>query len=1131
VPGPVFYDPSARRWRRLKGLALGLGAVVGILLGAVVLSILVNPVLPELGLKNLPQLPQARHLRPGLAQPKAAVHPEGRGVRPVPPKAPPRVLAPAPAPASRSAPFERIGFFVNWDDNSLVSLRKNLTHLDTLMPEWLHLADGAGRLKVDDVPREAQVAALVRAQRPRMRLVPLVNNAEGGSWHGDRLAATLASSVARSHLVEDLYSYVRERGYQGISIDFEAVPRRSQPGLRAFMQELYATFHPAGLTVAQSVPLDDPDYDLKAFAATSDYLIIMAYDEHAADDEPGPIASQRWFTEHVRRRLAELSPGKVVIALGSYGYDWTGGRAGADELSFQDALRVARESSATVEFSAEHGNPGFEYEDEAGRHHDVWYLDAVTAYNEVAAVRSLHPRGFALWRLGSEDPAVWDVLAAPEGYGSALASRLATLQNGYDIDYEGTGEILRVTGTPKAGRRSLELDSASGLIADERIDDYPSGYQITRWGSTNEKRIVLTFDDGPDPAYTPDILDILRARQVPALFFVMGEQGERYPELLARIAAEGHEIGNHTYTHPNIALVGDERLTLEVNAVQRLLESRLGRRSLLFRPPYAEDVEPETPDQVRPLLVTSALGYYTVGMLIDPNDWASPGVDAIVSRVLDAARAGTGHVVLLHDSGGSREQTVAALPAIIDGLRAEGYTLVTLSTLVGLPAEAVNPRLPQGEVFAARFEHAGFSLITWVDRTLWALFTLGLVLGSSRFLITAALALWPRRAEPDGRVALPSVAVVIPAYNERRVILPTVRSVLASDLPDLTLLVVDDGSSDGTAELVRETFAAEPRVRVLRQANTGKAGALNHAFRDATAEVIVALDADTQFRPDTVRLLAAHFADPGVAAVAGCARVGNVVNLITRWQALEYATSQNLDRRAFARLNCITVVPGAVGAWRRSLVLAAGGFATDTVAEDADLTLRLLRLRYRVTYEDRAVAHTEAPERVAEFLKQRFRWMYGTLQAAYKQRDALFRRETGALGSIALPNLFVFQILFPLISPIMDLLLLWTAAHALVGYLQHPLADLDPGFMRALWYYALFTLIDCATALLGFALDREAEWRLLPWLLPQRFFYRQLIYYVALKALVTALRGPRVGWGKLERTATVTSSAPRRSVP
>jgi peptidoglycan-N-acetylglucosamine deacetylase len=201
------------------------------------------------------------------------------------------------------------------------------------------------------------------------------------------------------------------------------------------------------------------------------------------------------------------------------------------------------------------------------------------------------------------------------------------------------------------------------------------------------------------------------------------------------------------------------------------------------------------------------------------------------------------------------------------------------------------------------------------------------------------------------------------------------------------------------------------------------------------------------------------------------------------------------------------------------------------VAEDADLTLRLLRLRYRVTYEDRAVAHTEAPERVAEFLKQRFRWMYGTLQAAYKQRDALFRRETGALGSIALPNLFVFQILFPLISPIMDLLLLWTAAHALVGYLQHPLADLDPGFMRALWYYALFTLIDCATALLGFALDREAEWRLLPWLLPQRFFYRQLIYYVALKALVTALRGPRVGWGKLERTATVTSSAPRRSVP
>ena len=263
--------------------------------------------------------------------------------------------------------------------------------------------------------------------------------------------------------------------------------------------------------------------------------------------------------------------------------------------------------------------------------------------------------------------------------------------------------------------------------------------------------------------------------------------------------------------------------------------------------------------------------------------------------------------------------------------------------------------------------------------------------------------------------------------------------------------------------------------------------------------------------------------------MAGCARVGNVVNLITRWQALEYITSQNLDRRAFAKLNCITVVPGAVGAWRREDVLAVGGFGNDTLAEDADLTLRLLRQGKKVAYEDAAEALTEAPERVRDFVKQRFRWMFGTLQAAWKHRGALFRRDAGALGTVALPNVLVFQIIFPLVSPIMDLLLLWTGLHALVSYWQHPLADVDPGFMRALWFYALFTLIDCATAALGFALDRKADWRLLPWLLPQRFFYRQLIYYVAIKAFVTALRGPRVGWGKLERSASVSVAADKAS--
>jgi cellulose synthase/poly-beta-1,6-N-acetylglucosamine synthase-like glycosyltransferase len=362
---------------------------------------------------------------------------------------------------------------------------------------------------------------------------------------------------------------------------------------------------------------------------------------------------------------------------------------------------------------------------------------------------------------------------------------------------------------------------------------------------------------------------------------------------------------------------------------------------------------------------------------------------------------------------------------------------------------------------------------------------------------------------------------VIPAWNERAVICQTVRSVLASDAGGFPIVVVDDGSTDGTADLLRATFADEPRVRVLVQTNAGKWAALNRGFASVEAEIVVALDADTVFRPDTVRLLAAHFEDERVGAVAGNARVGNPRNLLTRWQALEYVTSQNLDRRALAWLDCITVVPGAVGAWRRAAILDVGGFADDTLAEDADLTLRLLRAGWSVAYEERAIALTEAPETVRAFLKQRFRWMFGTLQAAWKHRAALFRRRQPALGWVALPNVFVFGELFPLISPVMDLLLFASAVHALAGLVQHPQLPVDEGFQRALWFYALFVVIDAVTAALAFAFERGADRRLLWWLLPQRFFYRQLMYTIAIQSLMTALRGPRVGWGKLERTASV----------
>src|SRR6476661_2611351 len=186
-------------------------------------------------------------------------------------------------------------------------------------------------------------------------------------------------------------------------------------------------------------------------------------------------------------------------------------------------------------------------------------------------------------------------------------------------------------------------------------------------------------------------------------------------------------------------------------------------------------------------------------------------------------------------------------------------------------------------------------------------------------------------------------------------------------------------------------------------------------------EVVVALDADTHFEPDTIARLTRWFGDESIGAVAGNAKVGNRINLLTRWQALEYITAQNLERRALAALDTILVVPGAVGAWRRSALVKLGGFPTDTLAEDQDLTIALLRAGYRVLYDSQAIAWTEAPDTVSGLIKQRFRWAFGTLQCLWKHRKVTLKPRYGSLGLIAVPQTWLFQFLFSVVAPFVDL--------------------------------------------------------------------------------------------------------------
>jgi cellulose synthase/poly-beta-1,6-N-acetylglucosamine synthase-like glycosyltransferase len=342
----------------------------------------------------------------------------------------------------------------------------------------------------------------------------------------------------------------------------------------------------------------------------------------------------------------------------------------------------------------------------------------------------------------------------------------------------------------------------------------------------------------------------------------------------------------------------------------------------------------------------------------------------------------------------------------------------------------------------------------------------------------------------------------------------------------MEVVFVDDGSTDGTADAVEQEFTGNPAVRILRQPNGGKASALNNGIAQSTGEIIVGLDADTQFPKETITRLIRHFRDPRVGAVAGNVKVGNRINLITRWQALEYITSQNVDRLAYAQLNAVTVVPGAVGAWRRKALEEVGGYLTDTLAEDMDLTWRIRRQGWKIETEAGAIALTEAPATTRSFFKQRFRWSFGTLQCLWKHRGALFRY--GWFGWVGLPTLWLFQILFQVIAPLVDLQVLyalwsfgssWFSEHYL-GVLNQ--AATPPGALleQTLFFYALFYAVELAGAAVAVAIDRDG-WRLLPWLFLQRFFYRQLMYAVLWKALLRAVLGSRTSWGKLERRGTV----------
>nr|WP_294817291.1 glycosyltransferase [uncultured Sphingomonas sp.] len=1089
---PIFFDPTGRRGRWAKRvLAIGIALV---LIGAVAFA------------TTLVAVPRERGLVLPFAQSRPA---QLRGTRP-------RHGLGAWLPAIHSKDPHtpvNIGFYVPGDDASLASLRRHVGSLDWVAPALVTVA--GTKMRVEQDPQFDQT---IRAAASPPRILPMVQNFGDTAWDGAGAATLLRDAARRRALAARLAAMVAGRHDAGLVMDFEALPRSAMGDYLRFLRTL-RTALPAGSQLAVTAPAEDQSWPLPALAAVADRVIVMAYDQHWEGGEPGPIAAQDWFVQQVGAARRSIGAGKLVVALGSYAYDWHG--KATDALSIEEAWLAAHDSEAPISFDRASGNAGFAY-DEDGQHHSVWMMDAATSWNQLQALKRMGIDDVALWRLGTEDAGFWSDLGA---FRSGGVPDLSTPRSLLSTDVEGSGEILRIAATPTDGRRTVTRDT-QGMIRDEAYAAVPTPYVVQRTGGTEPRRLALTFDDGPDPAWTPKILDTLEAAHVPATFFVIGENALQHPALLRRMIADGDEIGNHSYTHPNLANASATQTQLELNATQRLVEAYTGHRMTLFRAPYFGDAEPTTADELGPALEAQKAGYTVVGLHVDPNDWQRPGVDAIVDQVVaqvhGATPAASANVILLHDGGGDRSQTLAALPRIIATLKGQGYRFVPASQLAGIPQAEAMPVVTGSDLLAVRVDVAIFVALAALAATLAWLFYVAIALGIARAVLMAGLAWFQsRRRRPEPPAFEPAVSVIIPAYNEERVIAQSIARALASDYPALQIIVADDGSQDRTSAVVAESFGTDPRVTLLTLHNGGKAATLNRALRHATGEVIIALDADTQFEPATIRRLVRWFADPRIGAVAGDARVGNRVNLVTRWQAIEYITAQNLERRALAGFDAMTVVPGAVGAWRRIAIDSVGGYPEDTLAEDQDLTIAVQRAGWRVTYDPRAVAWTEAPESFKALARQRYRWAFGTLQCLWKHRAVLRAGKPSGLALVGLPQAWLFQIAFAAISPLIDATLVASLLGTALRVLQHGWAQTsgDVGIMAVYWM--AFTAVDILSGWLAYALDgSRARYR--PGLLvAQRLVYRQIMYWVVLRAIVSAIGGWVVGWGKLERTGNV----------
>ncbi|MEJ1999852.1 MAG: glycosyltransferase [Maritimibacter sp.] len=1031
-------------------------------------------------------------------------------------------LGPALASLPRSQ-FTTYAFLPVWPATNLFSLEENLDRIDVLMPRLYTLElggegfqdVGAGAQHLQDMQPMLASRGGMTELLPVLQIWTKLNTAPHQHIGAEQLVGELNDKLSTA---------IISAHNKGLCLSAESDDKQGKVIALDLARALNARTDWADKTTCLVTSAGSLAGWTEDESALFDTIVISPDSDSGEATFPAPLAPARSAKALAAALAGRSDLDKFVIALGTVSADWTSAASHPEMRSYADAMASIGQAGGRLEFSRMAANSYTEFLDQSGNVHTLWMQDAGSAFPWVKHLSEVGINNFAVWPMGGEDPGIWSLLSERlDGFDRLIQPSLQRY-----ISYEGEGALIDYGHAARQGVRLFTPQADDPTLLRQDYLALPEPQHLIHWGKMPPNTLLLTFDDGPDPTYTPQVLDILKEKGVPATFFAIGGMMGRDQETMRRMVAEGHIVGTHSYSHPDFNRLGPLRARLELALSQMMFKHVTGYETYVMRLPYAAGTGPEDGRRSRPVKDVTDRGYILAMEDLSPPDWAGLNADGIVQDVVDGTQSGESKVLVLHDGGGPRDNVIEALPMLIDAMRERGYRFIGMDELMGVTAADLMPAI-QGQEPLANRTAAGF--LSYFSKVLRGLFWVVISVGVVRALLILVASYHDRwRRHYTISKGHPRVDVLVPAYCEESVVVATVNSVLASNYPDLHVIAIDDGSSDNTYDVLLEAFADHPDVTVLHKPNGGKSNALNYALAYSTAEYFVAIDADTLIEPRAVSRLMRHFSNPSIGAVAGNVKVGNRVNMLTRFQALEYITAQNIDRRAMELVNGILVVPGAIGAWRRSAVEAAGAYQSDTLAEDADLTVSVIRAGYETAYEPGAIAITEAPESVRQFFHQRLRWSLGMLQMAWKHRAAF--RERRGVGLLALPDLLVFGAIMPLLAPLADFVLLMSVIGWIGKWLPgtHAYAQPPLNWVDICAYIAL-PLLDVCIAMFAFNLE-VGEQRSLIWLvLIKRFWYRQLLYISTIRALWQAVTGRIGGWKKIVRTSALVQAAAQTATP